>query len=370
MSRILIAGGGFFGMYLAESLAKVGHSVRIVEKEEDFMQRASYVNQARVHNGYHYPRSILTALRSKESFPNFVREFEECIDNEFEKYYMIPKRLSKVSAGQFSEFCSRIGVPCEEASGVIKKLANPNFIDTVLKTKEYAFNSPLLKETMVKRMDYAGVEQTLNSAVESIQQVKGGVLAKVIHSQGEVTEFECDHVFNCTYSMINKINSDSGIKLIPLKHELAEMVLVNVPDELKGVGLTVMDGPFFSIMPFPSENLHSFSHVRYTPHCSWQEGFGTEYASAHELFRTLSKQSNFNMMRQDAQRYMPVLKDLEFEKSLWEVKTLLPKSEADDSRPILFKSNYTMKGYHCVMGGKIDNVFDAMAIVERDLVVG
>ena len=30
--------------------------------DADLMQRASYANQARVHNGYHYPRSLLTAL--------------------------------------------------------------------------------------------------------------------------------------------------------------------------------------------------------------------------------------------------------------------------------------------------------------------
>ena len=52
-------GGGFFGMYLSVYFARKGHEVILSEKENDFMQRASYVNQARVHNGYHYPRSIL-----------------------------------------------------------------------------------------------------------------------------------------------------------------------------------------------------------------------------------------------------------------------------------------------------------------------
>lgn len=64
--EIAIIGGVFFGMYIAEYLALKGCKVTIFVKENDFMTHASYHNQARVHNGYHYPRSILTALRSRD----------------------------------------------------------------------------------------------------------------------------------------------------------------------------------------------------------------------------------------------------------------------------------------------------------------
>ncbi|MDA8491721.1 FAD-dependent oxidoreductase, partial [Kluyvera sp. Awk 3] len=49
--QIIIVGGGFFGLYLAEQLSLKGHHVKLFEKEHDFMSRASYNNQARVHNG-------------------------------------------------------------------------------------------------------------------------------------------------------------------------------------------------------------------------------------------------------------------------------------------------------------------------------
>ena len=123
---VIVIGGGFFGMYIAEFYAKQGKKVILLEKEHDFMQRASYVNQARVHNGYHYPRSILTALRSRVSFPRFVDEFKDCIDDSFEKYYMIGRLLSNVTAKQFELFCHRIGVPCNRASSNITDLINPN----------------------------------------------------------------------------------------------------------------------------------------------------------------------------------------------------------------------------------------------------
>lgn len=90
----------------------------------------------------------------------------------------------------------------------------------------------------------------------------------------EIEDFQSDHVFNCTYASLNQVIHGSSLELIPLKHEMTEMAIVDVPDELKHLGITVMCGPFFSVMPFPSVQmnghyLHSFSHVRYTPHYEW-----------------------------------------------------------------------------------------------------
>lgn len=61
---------------------------------------------------------------------------------------------------------------------------------------------------------------------------------------------------------------------VPLKHGLTELALVEVPDRHRGLGVTVMDGPCFSLMPFPARGLHTLSHVRYTPHAHWYDGGG------------------------------------------------------------------------------------------------
>ena len=66
------------------------------------------------------------------------------------------------------------------------------------------------------------------------------------------------------------------------------------------------------------------------------------------------------MMRSDAQRYLPMLGECRQVDSLWEVKTILPSSELADSRPILYRRDAGMARLHCVMGAKIDNVFDAV----------
>src|SRR5258708_28190543 len=115
------------------------------------MQRASLNNQARVHNGYHYPRSLLTAMRSRFHLPRFASEYGFCIDDRFEKYYAVASQFSKVTAGQFYAFCQRIGSPIEPASEAICKLFDPRRVDAGVLGVEYVFECAKLEE-LVHRM--------------------------------------------------------------------------------------------------------------------------------------------------------------------------------------------------------------------------
>lgn len=363
--KIIIVGGGFFGMYLAEQFSLLGHRVKLFEKENAYMSRASYNNQARGHNGYHYPRSILTALRSRISFPRFVEEFKDCVESDFDKYYLISEMLGKVSASQFRMFCERIGADCDPAPAKIQNIVNPKMINACFSVKEFAFDAFKLRDIMIQRLDNSGVEYHCGFSADKIESVNNGILTQVRNvNTGEIQEHHADHVFNCTYSHLNYLLDNSEIELIPLKHEMTEMCLVDVPEEFKNAGFTVMCGPFFSVMPFPSAGLHSFSHVRYTPHYEWLDKPNEKYRDSHQKFDEDIKHSAWRYMIKDAVRYMPILSECRYERSLWEVKTLLPRSETDDSRPILFRPNHGIQGFHCIMGGKIDNVYDAFEAIK------
>jgi hypothetical protein len=76
---------------------------------------------------------------------------------------------------------------------------------------------------------------------------------------------------------------------------------------------------------------------------------------------SLKRISHFPQMFADLKRYMPELasKIHYTGESLWEIKTVLPQSEGDDSRPILYKEHHGgLQNYICIMGGKIDNIYD------------
>ena len=174
-------------------------------------------------------------------------------------------------------------------------------------------------------------------------------------------ELRAEFVFNCTYSALNGLVTRSGLPKIALKQELAEIALVRLPRVLDRVGVTVMCGPFFSFMPFPARGLSSFSHVRYTPHHAWFDR-EQEFDNA-AYFAALRPRTQFLAMVKDSARYVPAVADTEYVESLFELKTVLPQSEHDDSRPILFYRHAELPGLVSVLGSKIDNVYD----LEREL---
>ncbi len=346
---IVIIGGGFYGCMLAIAYAKTGQSVLVVEKNSALLQEASFVNQARVHNGYHYPRSVLTALRSRESLPRFVDDFPDAIDDSFEKYYAIARSGSKVTARQFELFCQNIGAECEPADAEVQHLFNHDIVEGIFRVKEYAFNAERLAEYCRAQMTALGVTVRYEAEVDSVRQEKNATVAVELAQDGCVIGKQ---VFNVTYAGINTILKNSALPLLPLRYEWTEMGLVEPPEEFAGRSITMMDGPFFSMMPFPARGLYSFSHVRYTPHITW-----TDDDETPELSRD---HSNMPLMLADAKRYIPSLERVVAHDSIWTVKTILMQNDQDDGRPILLRMNYGLPNFHVIMGGKIDNIYDIL----------
>lgn len=74
-------------MYAARLCAMQGQRVCILEFDSSPLGRATYINQARVHMGYHYPRSLTTALKSAGYFKRFCEDYKFCIYESFEQIY-------------------------------------------------------------------------------------------------------------------------------------------------------------------------------------------------------------------------------------------------------------------------------------------
>jgi glycine/D-amino acid oxidase-like deaminating enzyme len=360
----LVIGGGFFGGRVAILLRRFFAKVLLVEQSDQLLGRASYNNQARVHQGYHYPRSVLTALRSRVNFARFTADYADCVDGSFDKYYAIGRAFSKVTAAQFRAFCERIGAPIDPAPKDVRALFDRGAIEDVFRVKEWAFDASKLKDRTARDLDGAAVEVRMRTRAVRVMPAGPGHLGVLLaDGGGPPAPVRARWVFNCTYSGINHVLAASGLPLVPLKHEMTELALVEPPAVVKGLGVTVMCGPFFSLMPFPPRGLHSLSHVRYTPHFWWEER--TTVPPKPASHGKDAARSAFDRMVRDAARYMPVLRGCRYEDSLWEVKTVLPASEADDSRPILFRVHHGLPNLVCLLGGKIDNVYDVLKELDQ-----
>ncbi len=359
---VVVIGGGFYGCMLALYLRKKFDKILILEKEKDLLTKASYSNQARVHNGYHYPRSFITALRSHVNFSQFIKDFKEAIKDNFTMVYAIASNNSKVTSAQFRKFCNQVGSPIKPAPERIRRLFNRRLIEDVFVVEEAVYNAGILRKLLKNKLQKAGVKILYNTEVAKINKQKDGSISISTKGDNGITG---EHVFNCTYSQINTVLGHSDLPFLPFKHEFTEMPLIKMPEELKNFGVTIMDGPFFSLMPFPDKKLHTLHHVRYTPRFAWLDLSKQARDKKRIELSSFKKDSHFPFMIKDAQRYIPSLKGLKSLGSIWETKTLLIENEANDRRPILYRKDYGIKNFHIVMGGKIDNIYDAIDEIKR-----
>lgn len=361
----VVIGGGFYGAAIAIYLAKQRGLKRIVlvERETALLTRASYNNQARVHNGYHYPRSFTTAYRSRINLPRFVSDWPEAVKQDFTKLYAIARRNSKVTAKQFVRFCKEIGAKIEQADQSLHQLFEPHLIEDVFLVEEYAFDSSKLASWAERELKECGVEICLETRVTAIS--KGDNLLKVAMREKDRSESEIfsRYVFNCTYSGLNQFVGDFPGTSTHLKQEITEMALMQVPHVLKELGITVMDGPFFSMMPFPARGLHTLSHVRYTPHMHWNDQRGVD---PYQKLNDYERATRVDRMVRDVSRYLPAIQDAKYVDSLFEVKTILVKNEGDDGRPILFEKHEELPGCYSILGGKIDNIYDVFEKLDAE----
>src|SRR5438874_182801 len=163
-----IIGGGFYGARLALALAKAGDSVILLEREDALLSRASLANQARVHHGYHYPRSVLTSLRSRVNYDRFRLDYPEAVYESFDHYYAIARDGSKVTAAQFVQFCQRIGAPLTPAPDRVKKLFDQARIEGVFLVRECAFDAVALGKVVQRDLASAQVDVRTGVSVDRV----------------------------------------------------------------------------------------------------------------------------------------------------------------------------------------------------------
>ena len=145
----VIIGGGIYGLYAAHLLLKKKLKVALVECDDRIFSRASFINQARVHQGYHYPRSICTAIASARYFNRFVEDFEPAINRSFQKIYAISNRNSFTSSSQFKKFCNFCQISALEINPSL--YFNPGTISGSFETEEFAFDPGILSQILLEK---------------------------------------------------------------------------------------------------------------------------------------------------------------------------------------------------------------------------
>ena len=368
----IIIGSGLYGLYSALYCARKGQKITVLECDDKPFSRATYINQARVHQGYHYPRSISTAVKSAGYFERFNKDYGFCINREFDQIYATSSMYSWSSGEQFKAFCKAAGIPCEELHP--STYFRDGMCDGVFRTREYTYDAMMLKNYFVDEIKKFGdaVKIEYRIKIESIEKTSDSY---IIHA-GDRGSFESSFVINATYAGTNQILDMAGFEKFKIKYELCEIILCDVNDKLKGIGFTVMDGPFFSIMPFGKTGLHSLTSVTFTPHTvsyddvpsfACQEKSGG-YCSASRLGNCnecpARPATAFPYMANLARKYMLDDYGFEYKQSLFSMKPILMSSEIDDSRPTVIRKYSEGPTFVGVLSGKINTVYDLDEVLD------
>lgn len=361
----IILGAGLYGLYSALFCVKQGDKVLVLEYDSEPFKRATYINQARVHMGYHYPRSYSTAIKSAHYFDRFMKDYEFCVLTEFEKIYATSANFSWTSAEQFMKFCSAANIRCEDVN--TSKFFNDRMCDGAFVTKEYTYDANILKEYFINELEkYPNVEIKYNTRIKDIKQSK--INFNISLENGE--DYSTDFLLNATYASCNQILNMLGYEPFKIKYELCEIILCNVSGKLKDVGITVMDGPFFSIMPFGKTGYHSLTSVTFTPHMTSYDSLPTfecqkrsnGFCSPMQLGNCndcqAKPESAWTYMSNMAKKYLKEEYKFEYAGSLFSMKPILKASEIDDSRPTVIKQYSTNPTFISVLSGKINTVYD------------
>ena len=310
--KVAVVGAGIFGITAALKLQD-DYDVYLFEKNEDIIQNASAINQYRLHRGYHYPRSMETAISSKQGEKSFIKQYD-CQIKDTEQFYAIAYR-SKVSTEQYETFLEKVELEYEK----LKSDLTTGNVLSLYKVNETLFDPHKLYEICRAKLDKSEVKLRLSHEFDKKQ----------------VDNF--DYVINATYSNLNAIVENK-------KHyqfELCEKPIIKLPKKFHKKGIVVMDGPFTCIDPYSDTDYHVIGNVVHAIHHT-NVGEFPEIPEAYKKLLNKGLVKNPEITKWDkfletANTFFNEIDGVEHIGSMYTIRCVLPNRDFDDARPTLIE---------------------------------
>jgi hypothetical protein len=338
-TKIAVAGAGVYGSTIAIRLAECGHNVTLFDPL-GIAQAASAINQYRIHSGYHYPRSPETIQETLEARAEFQSTFARAVVRNSRHFYAIPKVGSLTPPDLFESVMSRFGVPFEQ---VHPDWMNFGFIDKCYSVDEHIYDPDILRETLAARI------RELNIPFEQ-------------RALTPDTRDGYDTVVWATYGL----GPSRGI-FKAAKFQVAEKILIELPPELRGVSLVIVDGPFTAFDPYGSSERSLFGSAKNTNH--WTTTSPTE--PIPEPFARLLNRSNwepfegsrFDAMRKDSALGVPASIDAKYLGSRFTIRVV--ENNPGEDRRTLYVQDGKPGEIHIFSGKVVSCVKAARLVCEK-----
>lgn len=358
--KVAIIGGGIFGVSCAMELAS-DFEVVVFEQADDVMNKGTFANQYRHHYGFHYPRSKETVKQCVDAQASFRSRWQEAIIEDIPSYYAVAKEGSKVTGNEFLKFCDEMGLKYEE------KYPDSEFLNHDAVELCILSNEPVYDIYKLKSLAKENLNKNKFTTLKLSSQVIGGKYDEstgkkvlTILSAGNTYEEEFDFVVNATYANQNLFKNWLGFPAIEIEFRLKEVPIIKLPTNVCEA-VTVMDGPFVTIVPIGHSGLYTFGDV---PRSILETKFSTGGVPwTQEYINSLP--TRFEEMKQVNPYYIPIIAKAEYVKSMYAVLPILPKSDDTDKRLTMITNHG--RGCWSVFEGKIVTAVQAAREVVNNI---
>lgn len=344
--KIAIIGGGLFGITSFLLLRSSGHDCFLLEKNRKIMLGASTNNLNRLHWGYHYPRDNETARQSFHGYNSFFKFYKSSVIKYFKNYYLIAKYKSYINFKKYLKFCKKNKLPYQ----VIHKnnffINIKNNIEGIIKVNEPIYSWKKINKLIAKKISKNAIYIHTNTEVLQIKKEK----SFIIKTNKKV--FFADIVVDASYMSLNyNFLKKEKIKKI-FKNIVYQVVIIPeiYINKINKIGLAIMDGPFFSILPKGNDRIHLFYHVKHS--------IIKQSKKISEKFNKIKKNNYFShfkkikyFMLKDIQHFLPGIR-IKFTNKFLISKRVLVRNKTD--KRVSFVKEL-QKNFFLINSAKVDH---------------
>lgn len=335
--KVAVIGAGIFGISAAIKLQQAGLNVTLFEKRDTILPAASSINQYRLHRGYHYPRSLDTAVSSMVGTKSFLETYDCKVNQSVNHYYCIASENSLVDKQQYLQFLNQAELEYEECS---LPLITEGSVELTVKVKEDLFDPEKLKQVCHSEL------QKLNIKFIPNCEFNTSLLEQY------------PYVVNATYANLNAILPEDQQQ--EYQFEICEKPILKLPPQYRGVSIVIMDGPFTCIDPLGETEYHVMGNVVHAIH---HTNTGLTAKVPEELKSLLNRGiiknpavTNINKFITSASKFFKGVTEAEHIGSMYTIRTVLPQRDHDDARPSYIKMH--SPSLYSVFSGKISTCVD------------
>jgi FAD dependent oxidoreductase len=352
--RVAVIGAGIFG---ATCAAELGQScdVSLIERHDALLREASTLNQWRYHHGFHYPRSVEMIREIQECRHEFEAVYGGAIVPDVSSYYCVAKTARIITPERYRHVCESMSLQFE-LTAPPERIIDASRVSLCMRTQEGVFDAGILSQIVNDRLNAVPtVALHLNHEVLGGDLLADGRKRLMLRRGQKTFEETFDYVVNATYQNRNLLARIFGFPLKPLRFDLLELLELEI--DLPRISLTVLDGPFTSLVSTGEDRRFTLSHIQQsvlasaTPADGFPPAWGEPSSNRENLIR-------------HASRYMPVLETARYVDSRYGTRTVHALPEDVDGRPTVVVSH----GFGCwsILGGKVNtSVTNARQIAEQ-----